>query len=550
MKTFVNVMLALVLAASYYLFSPQMAMDNAALWFFLTVVFGVGGVANLALDDGSYRYERGSRNWNVALFIPAGLAALMFVGLSLASMPMLRADSYRALLGNEKTSETKSLPALDTANAPLVSYSMALRAAEKKLSEIPALGSQAKVGELHKQKVGNELVWVGFLEHRGLFSWNSQRTTPGYVVVSANDPSDVKLVTEVSGKKLALRYIESAYFGDDPERHLRGSGYASRGLADFSAEIDDEGRPFMVVTVFERRVGASGEDASGVVVLDVQSGDVKFYAIADAPAWVDRIQPEDFVKTQLSDRLEYVNGWLNPSNKDKLALSGDVDLVYGADGKAYFYAGITSVGRDNGIVGYFLVDTRTKEVTRYSMVGVTESVAQAAAQGVNPEKKYEATNALPFMVGGESPAYVMAMRDSTGIARAYAVVDIRDYQRVAVADTLPAAIRAFQSKMNIERTEMGSASRPNDVSMTAKVLRIGQEVRQGNTVYTLQLQGQESKLYSADQNRSEDLSVTREGDTVRVSTLLNEQRVLPVLAFENLSLRANPAQAEKAASKP
>lgn len=552
MSTFIHILGGLALFLVYYLATPELSFDAAGTWFLLAAVAGVVGVLqSFALSSSAYdgpQLKPGALVW----LVPAALSATLFMGLSIASMPMLRADTYHDLLGKETLAEKSVLPAIDPSNAPLVSYSMAVKAAEKKLSEIPALGSQAQIGELQRQRVGNELVWVAFLEHRGLFTWSSQRSTPGYVVVSANDPSDVKLVTEVGGKKLSLRYLESGYFGDDAKRHLRSAGYASRGLADFSPEIDDEGRPYLVVTTFQRRVGSHGHEADGVVVLDVQSGESKFYTIADAPAWVDRIQPESFVREQLADRLEYVNGWLNPSNKDKLALSGEVDLVYGADDKAYFYAGITSVGRDNGIVGYFLVDTRTKEVTRYSMVGVTENVAQAAAQGVNPEKKYEATNALPFMVGG-SPAYVMALRDGTGIARSFAVVDLRDYQRVAVADTLPAAIRAFQSKMSLERTEMGASSNPNEESLTAKVLRVGQEVRQGNTVYTLLLAGFEDKLFSVDQNRSEELSVTQVGDTVEITTLKGEQRVLPVLAFENKSLEGkadNAKPSTEASSKP
>lgn len=555
---FVSLVLVTLLGALYYATTPALTLDSMGLWFLLMLSSGGLGIALLLAEARrreNARYSSGSRDFVpskqfLAPLVVAGVSLVLFLGLVIGSMPMLRAESYRALLGAEQSKDfEKSLPPIDAQNAPLVSYEMAQRAAEKKLSEIPALGSQAKIGELQKQRVKDSLYWVGFLEHRGLFTYLGQGYTPGYVMVSATDASDVKLVTEVAGKKLALRYLDSAYFGSNAERMLRFSGYATRGLADFSPEVDEEGNPFLVATVFDRMVGALGYDARGVVVLDVQTGQHQFYPLQSVPAWVDRVQPEALVREQIADRLEYVNGWLNPSNKDKLAISGDLDVVYGVDGSSYFYAGLTSVGRDGGLIGFMLVDTRTKEVTRYSLVGVTESVAQAATEGVMPEKKYRATNALPFLVEGQTPAYVMALQDSTGIARAYAVVDLRDYQRVAVADTLSAAVRAFQSKSNIDRTSLNGTSRPNEVLIKALVKRIGQEVRQGNSTYVLMLEGQGGKLFSADINRSEDLVVTQKGDTVEITTLVNDQRVVPVLDFKNLTVTSNAPEATNPAPK-
>lgn len=69
-------------------------------------------------------------------------------------------------------------------------------------------------------------------------------------------------------------------------------------------------------------------------------------------------------------------------------------------------------------------------------------LSQRAAEGVMPEKRYSATNALPFMVHGE-PSYVMALRDGTGLARAYAVVNMRSFNIVATGETLQAAIRLY-----------------------------------------------------------------------------------------------------------
>jgi hypothetical protein len=527
------------LAVAYYFFVPQLSLNNSGLIFLLWVAAVICAVVTYIKNVNDY-----DRRHNEALgrkvFVPIAFFTISFVAAILFSSGFMRASSYHQLLGEEKASDfKKSLPPLDLTNAPLVSEDMAMRAAEKKLADIPALGSQTRVGHLQKQLVRGHLYWVGFLQHRGIATWWSQGATPGYVMVSATDPSDVQLVTELDGKKLQLRYLPTAYFGDDAKRHLRFSGYATAGLTDYSPEIDDEGRPFYVVTVFERRVGFSGADPVGVVTLDVQSGQTKFYNTEDAPKWIDRIQPEDIVEEQLSDRLEYVHGWFNPSHKDQLTISGNLDVIYSSDGRAYFFAGLASTGRDGGVVGFVLVDTRTKEVTRYSMVGVTESVAQSAAQGVYPEKHYSATNALPFMVDGV-PAYVMTLRDGTGIARAYAMVDIRDFQKVAVGDTLTGTSRLFQAKLNMDRTHLDAASRADEVQIKGTVVRIGSEVRAGVTNYVLMLDTTGNRRFVADVNRSEDLAVTQRGDQVEIRTLDNDQRTQPMLEFKNLGLEAMP----------
>ena len=60
-------------------------------------------------------------------------------------------------------------------------------------------------------------------------------------------------------------------------------------------EIDDNGRPYWVVTLYDHKVGFSGSDAVGVAILDAQTGDLNVYDIENTPKWVDRIQPESLV---------------------------------------------------------------------------------------------------------------------------------------------------------------------------------------------------------------------------------------------------------------
>ncbi|MNR71911.1 hypothetical protein D3C71_25900 [compost metagenome] len=527
---------AVLVAVIQYCYMPALNFSGWGLWFLAAFTVITGAAVPRRSDP---------RHDDVPPFIGRAIIAtciscMVLIIAALASSTMFRADAYHELLGEEKVLPYEAtLPAIDLNKAPLVSRDMAQRAAEKKLSEEAALGSQVSLGRFEKQLVRGELYWVAFLEHRGFFKWYSEGSTPGYVMVSAHDASDVHLVTSVEGKSLSMKYLPSAFFGDDAHRHLYYSGHSSKLLGQYMPEIDESGRPFLVYPVLEHRVGLSGADVVGVLVLDVQTGAIQEYGNDQVPAWIDRIQDEHAVREQLADRLYLVHGWLNPSDKDRLAISGDLDIVYGSDGRAYYFAGQTSVAREGGMVSFALIDSRTKAVSRYTLSGVTESVAQRAAEGVMPEKGYRATNALPFTVEGV-PTYVMALKDKTGIARAFAMVSIEDFQRVAVSETLASTARQYQAKLVMDRTRLDAAAGTSLTEAKAKVLRISSEVRNGTTTYLLLLEGQGSRLFSAGPDIADTLALTREGDLVQVSFNQGASRIAGLVGFSNESLDALP----------
>lgn len=524
----------ILLGAFYYAATPQIAFDAP-----IVVTFGF--FLGLFLFVSPF-FLKGS----LKLF----LVGAVLIGLTtVPSCSMFNAARYHALLGEEKVEPFEAqLPHLELKEAPLVSYEMALLAAQRRLSEIPGIGSVTEVTRMEKQIIQGKLTWIGFLEHKRFTAWWNKRTTPGYVRVSAHDPSDVDLITEYRGKPLALRYLNSGYFGDNIERHLRFNGFATDGLDEAIYEVDDEGKPWIVVTTFDRMVGTMGHESNGIALIDVQTGEITRYKRDDVPAWVDRVEPSDFIKEQVEDRLEFVHGWFNPSKTDELRQSGQIDTVY-VNGKARYLVGLTSTSKEGGLVGFLSIDTRTKAVLRHQIGGATESVAQNAVEHVNPEKRYTATNALPFLVAG-TPAYVMTLRDSNGLARAFGIVAIGDVQHVATADTLAAAARLFQTRAAVNRTAIDTGEHDKSARITTKVKRINAEVRNGNTSYTLVLEGQSGRLYVADANLSEELAVTREGDIVEVVGADSGSRIVPLAKFDNQMLAAPAAPEAPAAAPP
>lgn len=532
-----SILLALIgVFATMYLGNMTVSLAYPGIWFLGFIWFTGTTVLTLKRPVDSFSDLR------TITKIHGGVAMtclIVIVGGTIYGSGMLNASSLHARLVESPAKVfSEVLPPLDAKNAPLVSRLTADRMAAKTLSEIPALGAQVEIGVLEKQLIGGKLYWVGLLEYKSHLSWLNRSGTPGYVKVSATDASDVDLVTKVDGKELNLVYLTSASFHQDAARKIYNSLKWTSFFTDLSPEIDDRGMPYIVASIIEPTIGFGSSKTIGTAVLDPQTGVVTQYGLTDTPAWIDRLQPESIVTSMVEDRLEYLHGWFNPSKKDLLKVSGPADLVYGADNRAYFYYGLTSAGNDkSGSVGFMLVDTRTAEATRYSYSGATERMAQLAVEGVNPEKKYDATNALPFLVDGV-PSYVMALEDRSGIVRAYGVAEVQDSQRVAVADTLPAAVRAFQSKSRVNRTGLPGTGVSTTTTLKTTVARIASEVRQGNTQYTLTLTDKGGTLFTADVNRSEYLAITKQGDIVEVTVDGADEVSQSIVEFKNLTILA------------
>jgi hypothetical protein len=454
------------------------------------------------------------------------------------SHPVFRNQDYRNLIGNVANGEklTNHIAPISMSEIRVVDESLAHLLGEKILGSQPALGSQAQLQEFFIQKVKGKLYWVAPLEHSGFFKWlNNKQGTAGYVMVSATNERDVKLVQEVNGKPLFLKYQREAYFGSNLHRYLYFNGYNTVGLADFSFEIDDDGVPYWVVTKYAKKVGFSGNDATGVVVVNAQNGVIKEYSIKNTPVWVDRIQPISFIVDQLNDWGEYVKGYWNFSNENKLQITEDLTLVYGKNNKSYWYTGITSVGKDESAVGFVLVDTRTKETTFYKQSGATEFAAQSSAQGKVQEKGFIASLPIPYNINN-IPTYVMTLKDNGGLVKMYAMVSIADYTIVGTGNSMREALTAYKTAFNSSGNKINSGEKSARKVVESVVVRIQNDVKNGNSFYYFTVKDYPN-IFVGSSQISNQLPITAVGDLVKISFDVDSEEIVDVSTFENISLK-------------
>lgn len=462
----------------------------------------------------------------------------------LTTTPMFRSAAYRELIGEVKNGEdlSKHIAPISLDKIRVVDESLAMLLGEKILGSQAALGSQVEIGEFTIQKVNDELYWVAPLLHTGFFKWwRNSEGTPGYVMVSATNERDVKLVQNANGKPIKIKYQPEAYFGSQIERFVYFNGYMTVGLGDFEFEVDDSGKPFWVVSLYDKKVGFAGNDAVGILVVDAQTGDIAKYNIKNTPRWVDRIHPIGFIEDQLNDWGEYINGYWNFANEGKLQITEGLTLVYGQNHKSYWYTGLSSVGKEESNVGFVLVDTRTKETTYYKQSGATEYAAQNSAKGKVQEKGYDASLPIPYVINN-IPTYVMTLKDDGGLVKMFAMVAISDYTIVGVGNTMRETLMAYKNVYNMADNRIDSKSITSKKILHSVVTRIANDVKNGNSFYYFTVKDY-PKIFVGSSQLSNELPVTLAGDSISVSFDVDLEEVIDVSSFENKNIgKKNPGK--------
>ena len=460
--------------------------------------------------------------------VKKGFVLLAILWVAYFAVTMLSYKAYRDQLGTPQVSEfNETVQPLALNQLPIVDKDLARELADKKVGENPGLGSQVVLGTPVIQKVNDKLVWVVPLEHSGFFKWlKNIDGSAGYIVVAANDVSDVTLVTDHK-----IKYQANAYILDDLNRHVRlFGGGLFMGLTDYSFELDDDGVPYWVLTTYKNRWLFNLPEADGVLIVNATTGETNRYTIDTIPEWVDRVQPESFVMQQINNQGQYVHGIFNFSNQDKFRPSrGDIIIYNGA--RCYLFTGLTSVGSDESAIGFILVDMVTKESFLYQMSGATEVAAQSSAEGKVQQFGYRASFPMIINLDGQ-PTYFMTLKDNAGLIKQYAFVSVANYTNVGTGETIDSALRDFRQ---MRGSSGGILTGQTAKSMKGTVLRIASESLGDGVTYKIILEEKPSLLFTVSYDLSNELAVTQPGDRVSIDYMTSDTGICIATGFDNLA---------------
>ncbi len=459
---------------------------------------------------------------------------LIFIAIAALTTPILWSGQYYDLIGEVKTEKyNQSPPDIDDTKIPVVDAKLAENLGDKKLGEDVGLGSQYTAGEYYFITTADDLAWVAPLEPISFFKWLQNRDgAPGYIYVSATNPNDVRLVTELDGQPLKLQYTQQSYWFKNIKRHAYLNGNMTVGMTDFSFEIDDQNRPYWVITTYAPAFNViASRQATGVITVDAQTGEVERYSLDDQiPSWIERVWPTSFIMEQINYYGKYVNGWLNTiiTQKEMVMPTDGFSYVF-IEGQPYLYTGLTSVQSDESTVGMMLVSLRDKDARFYKLTGATETAAMASSEGQVQQYDYSATFPLLLNVYNQ-PTYFMTLKDKQGLIKKYAYVSVANYNIVGIGDTINGAKKDYYSKLKSN----GTLQTTDVNTLKAKTATI-ERINVIDELAYIKFKG-DKYFYIAPLDLNNDLYLTEPGDEIRYKAASDSGELIEIVEYDNTNI--------------
>ena len=475
----------------YYVTLPAINIHSTGFWFFViiafifvTVVIGIR-TANLEVLGKKIQGAKPFRGkfFYISLTATGALIVIFIVG-SLASSPIVNAKKYRNLIQISDHDFTEDIKQISYNEIPILDRTSAVLLGSRKMGSAVEFVSQFEVSDDYTQiNYKGSPVRVTPLKYGSIIKWlnNRKEGIPAYMRIDMAT-QDVELVKLTDG----IKYSESEHFGRNIHRYLRFR-YPTYIFDNINFEIDDNGTPVWICPVKDYSIGLfGGQTISNVVIVNAVTGEHMDYPIDEVPTWVDRVFSAELLISYYNYYGTLKHGYFNSifSQKDALQTTEGYNYIALED-DVWVYTGITSVGGDESNVGFVLMNQRTAETRYYAISGAEEYSAMASAEGQVQHLNYIATFPLLLNIANE-PTYFIALKDSSGLVKKYAMVNISKYQIVAIGDSV---IECEKTYTNLLKTNGITSTNTSTLpTITGTIAKIAQGVIDGNSHYYILLE--------------------------------------------------------------
>ena len=520
---------------------PPLNFKSTELYFFLGVVAAIYVVLQTLLSGVLVKpeYTKYVKKQAVVPGIIIGaLVVIVGVGMLFSSV-VFRASSYSKLIDvSEDKTFSKDITQADFKSVPVLDTAASAALATRTLGDLASINkeSQFEVAPQFTQiNYKNSPVRVGTLAYGDIFKWfkNTGEGMPGYIIVDM-----VTQKTEFVMLKQGeyIRYSTEEHFSKYLMRHVRFA-YPTYIFDVPHFEIDEEGRPFWLCPVLDKTIGLfGGTDVKGIVIVDAISGECNEYSLDTIKndksfQWIDGIYSNDLLIEQYNYYGKYAGGFINSvigQEGVRVATEGSNFLALNDD--VYMYTGVTSVSNDQAIIGFVLVNMRTKEANFYEISGAKEYSAMSSAEGQVQNYKWTATFPILLNISGQ-PTYFMSLKDDASLVKHYAMVNVQNYQVVATGKTIAECTENYanllaQSNVNIkvdidkikddtDKNGQNADEKPSVSTVTVKgvVADIRTAVMGGESYYFVKLEKGKT-YYKVSASSNEAVVILNIGDSV------------------------------------
>lgn len=534
MRKVMNILIPIILTIIYsgvvfYIFIPAINIHNIGMWIFLISIAVVYAICSYAASMTVYERRRKFPKTTTAALIVVGISvAVCAVGM-LVSVQIFRAKAYVTRITVEEgdfdtdvptLSDIKKIPLMDTASATILG--------DRVVGSLTDLVSQYDVSDTYTTiYYKGRVVKVAPLEYDGFFKYfnNKKDGVPGYVLVDT-ETNEAEFVRLEKG----MNYSPSGYFSKDLMRAFRMK-YPTKVFGDYSFQIDENGVPYWVISCMSFHTFFGCTVPEEAILMNAITGEMELYSMSEIPEWVDYVYSGDEICDLYNSYGSLQKGFINSVIGQKGCTMTTDDFGYVAmNDDIYVYTGITSIVSDKSNLGFLLVNSRTGDFRYYEQEGAEEHSAMDAAEGVVQNYGYTASFPALININGE-PTYAMALKDSKGLVKQYAMVNVKNYTIVAVGDTMSETLKNY-------RNSMGSAGQGIDIKLDVdyneRKITIEDiqfiNTNSGTVVYIKS----DNKVYKQYFEENESLILLNTGDkiTVQYDASEEENDIIEIFGFE------------------
>ncbi len=544
LKRIIAIIATLVIGAvAYYFMLPAFNFKSIDMYIFFAVLcfiyIGVTMIITKAFINPEYAPYVRQRS-KIPFIIIGALIVICLIGWLFGAV-LFRAKAYSRIITVESGDFSEDVATIDFSSVPRLDEDAANAVATRTLGDLSDMVSQFAISyESTQINYKNVPVRVTPLEYGDIFKWfkNTKNGLPAYIIVDMTT-QEGKLIRLETG----MRYSTAEHFSHYLMRVLRFK-YPTYLFDSPHFEIDEEGKPFWIVPIIDKTIGVfGGTDVIGAAVVDACTGESTVIATGDSSKaklktdftvfdeqwqWLDRVYSASLVNEQFNYYGKYSGGFFNSifGQQDvKVTSAGYNYLALNDD--VYMYTGVTSVVSDQSIIGFTLINQRTKEAKFYLVSGALETSAQTSAEGKVQQYEYVATFPLLLNISGE-PTYFIALKDSSNYVKMYSMVNVKQATVVATGSSLSECLENYAGELKangigvdidvdaISESENQPAEEEKaTTTITGVISDIRSQVVGGETVYYIQISSLDT-YYSVKASVYEQAVILNAGDKVTI----------------------------------
>lgn len=416
--------------------------------------------------------------------------------------------------------------------------STVLNRVRKSMSDIPNSQYYDSPDSVQAQYYKGKPVYIIPLSYDGFWAMHRAKKIPGYFIIDATKQSaSPKFV------KKPYTYAQSAYFGKDVNRQIYRHNPEWLTMSKPQLEIDDDGTPYWVQTVYKSEVFSRRVNYKRlhVVVMNAQTGKQATYSLNHLPKFVDEGITSDTAAKMNEIFGKYKNGFWNFSRTGVIKPTNNgpedgVTSIFNRDGSISYFTDFTNPNsKADSAMGYSMINAKTGKLTYYKANGIMDSTgAKENANQNYKAQQWKAKMPILYNINGR-PTWVMTTLDNSNAIRGYYYLDAQDQSIFGSGSNPTSALDSFRQAL-----VSNGATTKNTPGTKSKVVKgtVDREVVVSNknkVMFTLQ---GSNVVYTVDTDDYNNANLLRPGDKLSFkASVVNSQSVGNVKNFHNNNLK-------------